>query len=217
MKLLMLSISVVCSVQSQSPLSEQEERLQSMLRSLAGPSEPGFETNDLRMDQRMDPLLRVLMVSALQRSRDELEKNNLSPPRYKQDPLLRQLRQNVVESFADLILELPSRTQDHLLRILRAEGETEPEIGNLFPPPERQDPLLRQLAQSSQSDQGASLTPPVLRKSLIRHVTSRHILTFKCDHVVCYQTPRVGSRAPQQRTQFLFHRDLTRTRYCVNS
>ena len=85
-----------------------------------------------RLEQRMDPLLRVLMVSALQRSRDERDKNNLSLPRYKQDPLLRQLRQNVVDSFASMILELPSRTQDHLLRSLRQEGETDREIGNLL-------------------------------------------------------------------------------------
>ena len=181
----MLSIFIVSSAHSQSPLSDEEERLQLMLRSLAGQSEPGMT------DQRMDPLLRVLMVSALQRTRDERDKNNLSPPRYKQDPLLRQLRQNVVESFADMILELPSRTQDHLLRILRQEGETEADIANLFPPSERQNPLLRQLAQSSQADPGASLTPPILRKSLILHITSNHLtsdLTFKCDRVVIKPT-----------------------------
>ena len=175
MKLLMLSIFIVSSAHSQSPLSDEEESLQLMLRSLAGQSEPGVGMTDQRTDQRMDPLLRVLMVSALQRTRDERDKNNLSPPRYKQDPLLRQLRQNVVESFADMILELPSRTQDHLLRILRQEGETEADIANLFPPSERQNPLLRQLAQSSQADPGASLTPPILRKSLILYITSQNL------------------------------------------
>ena len=109
MKLLMLSIVVVGSSQSQ--LTEPEERLQMMLQSLGLQPPPGVGVMDERMKQRMDPLLRVLMVSALQRSRDQRDKNNLSPPRYKQDPLLRQLRQNVVENFADMILELPSRTQ----------------------------------------------------------------------------------------------------------
>ena len=109
MKLLMLSIVVVGSSQSQ--LTEPDERLQMMLQSLGLQPPPGVEMMDERMKQRMDPLLRVLMVSALQRSRDQGDKNNLSPPRYKQDPLLRQLRQNVVENFADMILELPSRTQ----------------------------------------------------------------------------------------------------------
>ena len=75
MKLLMLSIFLVTSGQSQ--LTEQEEKLQLMLRSLVQP-EPGVGMTDQRLEQRMDPLLRVLMVSALQRGRDERDKNNLS-------------------------------------------------------------------------------------------------------------------------------------------
>ena len=34
---------------------------------------------------RMDPLLRKLMVNSLQRSQDERDKNNLSPPDYRQE------------------------------------------------------------------------------------------------------------------------------------
>lgn len=66
--------------------------------------------------RRMDPLLRQLMVTALQRSQDERDKNNLTPPDYRQDPLLRQLMDNVVDTFADMVLELPPRAQDHLLK-----------------------------------------------------------------------------------------------------
>ena len=34
----------------------------------------------------------------------------------RQDPLLRQLMDSVVDTFADTVLELPPRDQDHLLR-----------------------------------------------------------------------------------------------------
>ena len=37
---------------------------------------------------RMDPLLRKLMVNSLQRSQDERDKNNLSPPDYRQEQRL---------------------------------------------------------------------------------------------------------------------------------
>ena len=77
---------------------------------------------------------------------------------------------SVVDTFADTVLELPPRDQDHLLRcrvsrasllhvtchvscvtyqhnarVLREEGMTDQEIANLFPPSSRQNPLLRQL------------------------------------------------------------------------
>ena len=62
---------------------------------------------------RLDPLLRQITASAAGRSRDQGERE---PPSSRQDPLLRQLMDSVVDTFADTVLELPPRDQDHLLR-----------------------------------------------------------------------------------------------------
>ena len=78
--------------------------------------------------------VRELMVSALERSQDERDRDNLSPPRYRQNPLLRQLQEKVAGSLADMVLQLPPRKQNPLLRILRPEGQTDREIENLAPP-----------------------------------------------------------------------------------
>ena len=87
--------------------ASEDKMLEIMLRSLR------VEAGDKK---RMDPLLRQLLVTALHRSQDERDRDNLTPPRYRQDPLLRQLRDNVVDRFADMVLQLPPRAQDHLLR-----------------------------------------------------------------------------------------------------
>ena len=74
---------------------------------------------------RLDPLLRQIMG----RSRDQGEREPPSTRQEldlvmmmvllycsRQDPLLRQLMDSVVDTFADTVLELPPRDQDHLLR-----------------------------------------------------------------------------------------------------
>ena len=90
-----------------------------------------------------NPLLRVLEGDR----RDEKDKMSLSPPRLRQDPLLRQLRTNL-EEYRDDILELPTSHQDILLGILRREGVREEEIRNILPPGRRQNPLTRLLRPS---------------------------------------------------------------------
>ena len=150
MKLLILSI-LVTAVCSSSELQDVA-LIRKMLQSLS------TQTGDRR--ERLDPLLRELMVSALERSQDERDKNNFSPPEYRQNPLLRQLRQNVVDSFADMILQLPPRNQSPLLRILRPDGKTDREIENLLPPSPRQNPLLRQLISEFSDDFLSSLSVP---------------------------------------------------------
>ena len=105
-RLLILSIIVINNDVGCRDLNEQT-MLEIMMRTLS------VEAGGSR---RMDPLLRQLMVTALQRSQDERDKNNLTPPNYRQDPLLRQLMDNVVDTFADMVLELPPRAQDHLLK-----------------------------------------------------------------------------------------------------
>lgn len=57
--------------------SEQSQTMLGiMLRTLR------LEAGDTRT-ARMDPLLRELMVTALQRSQDERDRDNLTPPRYR--------------------------------------------------------------------------------------------------------------------------------------
>ena len=78
---------------------------------------------------RLDPLLRQIMAEAVGRSRDQGEREPPSTRQEldlvmvmvllycsRQDPLLRQLMDSVVDTFADTVLELPPRDQDHLLR-----------------------------------------------------------------------------------------------------
>ena len=78
---------------------------------------------------RLDPLLRQITASVAGRSRDQGEREPPSTRQElgiimvmvllycsRQDPLLRQLMDSVVDTFADTVLELPPRDQDHLLR-----------------------------------------------------------------------------------------------------
>ena len=87
-----------------------------------------------------NPLLRVLEGD----KNDQKDKQNLTPPRVRQDPLLRQLKTNL-EQYREDILELPSRKQDSLLKILRKQGVEEEQIRNILPPGRRQNPLTRLL------------------------------------------------------------------------
>ena len=175
--------------------SGKDPLLELMLRALSVPRQNVGEQRTSNKRNRMDPLLRQLMITALERSQDErdrdnltppklrqdpllrqlrlslttsqdqLDRNNLSPPDYRQDPLLRQLMDNIVDSFTEMVLELPRRNQDHLLRILRSEGSMDEEISNLFPPSSLQDPLLRQLMPGLTDDFLKSLNPPTSRQN----------------------------------------------------
>ena len=165
-----------------------------------------FSMEPLKGMENRNPLARVLTPNF----NDEKVKNNLLPPEYNQDPLLRQLSKNPenynddflelpmikqdliidklekegveigaiedltvgdrnplnqliakdkfknkdrllrklkthIESYKDDILQLPSKKQDTLLKILRNEGITERQIKSLLPPKEKQNPLLRLL------------------------------------------------------------------------
>ena len=171
--------------------------------------------------KRMDPLLRELMVTAVQRSQDERDKNNLTPPRYPQNPLLRQLRDNVVDNFADMVLQLPPRAQDHLLRydhlhlnyltvcshnnscsrVLREEGMTDEDIVNILPPSARQNPLLRQLMSNVMEDFLSSLTPPDQRQNpLLRQLSGNSVNDDSSTHL----SPPVYRQDPLLRSTFQF-------------
>ena len=87
-----------------------------------------------------NPLLRFLEAN----KEDEYDKHNLTPPKYRQDPLLRQLRLQP-EIYHNDFLELPRRKQDTLLKVLKKSGLETRLMERLIPPGNRQDPLLRAL------------------------------------------------------------------------
>ena len=75
---------------------------------------------------------------------DEQDKTILTPPKYRQDPLLRQLRLQP-EMYHNDFLELPRKKQDTLLKLLKSSGLETNLMERLIPPGQRQDPLLRAL------------------------------------------------------------------------
>ena len=87
-----------------------------------------------------NPLERFIVGS----EQDELDKTSLTPPKYRQDPLLRQLRLQP-EMYHNDFLELPRRKQDTLLKLLKSSGLETQLMKRLIPPGQRQDPLLRAL------------------------------------------------------------------------
>lgn len=91
-----------------------------------------------------NPLERFIVGS----EQDELDKTSLTPPKYRQDPLLRQLRLQP-EMYHNDFLELPRRKQDTLLKLLKSSGLESKLMERLIPPGQRQDPLLRALIGNS--------------------------------------------------------------------
>lgn len=91
-----------------------------------------------------NPLERFIAGS----EQDELDKTSLTPPKYRQDPLLRQLRLQP-EMYHNDFLELPRRKQDSLLKLLKSSGLEAQLMERLIPPGQRQDPLLRALIGKS--------------------------------------------------------------------
>lgn len=99
------------------PLAEQDSLIE-VIEDL----DPRFSgTNQLAPLQiERNPLKRLLEPDR----RDEKDKNHLTPTRYKQDPLLRQLTKSPL-SFESDILELPQDMKTTLMRVLKEEGSTE--------------------------------------------------------------------------------------------
>jgi len=108
-----------------------------------------------------DPLLSLLMRAV----QDELDKNNLSPPGYRQNPLLRQLLQRTgmrTQEEADRNqLILPKQHQDPLLNQLRTDVMDAFISQFLKLPSRRQDSLLKVLqGPVSGRDRIANISPP---------------------------------------------------------
>ena len=105
------------------PLAEQDDLIE-VIEDL----DPKFSgTNKLAPLQiERNPLKRLLEPD----SRDEKDKNHFTPPRYKQDPLLRQLTKSPL-SFESDILELPKDMKSTLMRVLKEEGSSEAAMNEL--------------------------------------------------------------------------------------
>ena len=93
--------------------------------------------------------LEIMIKNPLERfiegsKQDEQDKTILTPPKYRQDPLLRQLRLQP-EMYHNDFLELPRKKQDTLLKLLKSSGLETNLMERLIPPGQRQDPLLRAL------------------------------------------------------------------------
>ena len=114
--------------------------------------------------------LQIMIKNPLERfiegsKQDEADKNILTPPKYRQDPLLRQLRLQP-EMYHSDFLELPRRKQDTLLKLLKKSGLETMLMERLIPPGDRQDPLLRALI-SNNDDQIEDLSPPAKKENLL--------------------------------------------------
>ena len=104
-----------------------------------------MRTQDLVIDQLEKKGVNIGVIEDLTKGdRNPLNQLLTKGKLRKEDPLLRQLKTDL-ESYKDDILQLPSKKQDTLLKILRNEGITEKQIKSLLPPRERQNPLLRLL------------------------------------------------------------------------
>ena len=116
-----------------------------------------------------NPLLRLLTPDG----QDERDKDGLTPPAYRQDPLLRQLLRQPAK-YKDDFLQLPSRKQDTLLGLLEKEGGRGFDPSILSPPEQRQNPLLRLLKPPGrEKDERELLSPPELRQDpLLRQLVA---------------------------------------------
>ena len=113
-----------------------------------------------------NPLLRFLEAN----KQDENDRNNLTPPKFRQDPLLRQLRLQP-EMYHSDFLELPRRKQDSLLKVLKNSGLEKKLMERLIPPGNRQDPLLKALI-ANYNEESLDLDAPSYKQNpLLRLLT----------------------------------------------
>ena len=110
-----------------------------------------------------NPLLRFLEAN----KQDDQDKVNFVPPKYRQDPLLRQLRLRP-EMYQSDFLELPRRKQDTLLKLLKNSGLESTLMERLLPPGSKQDPLLRALIGDNNDNIGNIKPPSYKQNPLVR-------------------------------------------------
>ena len=145
--------------------------------------------------QRQDPLLRALIAGDLSQvkglnapqahgnpllrllrptGRDAKDRDRLSPPNLRQDPLLKQLRRNP-SNFRDDFLQLPKEDQKDLVEMIKeVDGENFP-FKELIPersgrlqltPSHPRDPLSKALPDTAQKDRFAGASPTSLQNLL---------------------------------------------------
>ena len=118
-----------------------QDPLDKQLREFPVPDD--FEDLGGAPKEHQNPLLKLVDAKS------DFNTNILSAPKYRQDPLLRQLQRHP-ERFQDDFLQLPRRKQDTLLKLLRKSGPSSFDIDRLVPPGYKQNPLLRLLQSSDE-------------------------------------------------------------------
>ena len=115
-----------------------------------------------------NPLLRILRPN----EKDQFDKNNLSPPSYRQDPLLRQLSENP-RSYQNDFLELPQRKQEMIIAVVKS-SDKDSEIEKIISDETERNPLKRLLLPTGRDEQDkAQFLPPSYRQNpLLRQIKS---------------------------------------------
>ena len=133
-----------------------------------------------------NPLERFIVGS----EQDELDKTSLTPPKYRQDPLLRQLRLQP-EMYHNDFLELPRRKQDTLVKLLKSSGLETQLMKRLIPPGQRQDPLLRALIGKTDKQIAGMDVPKYKQNPLIRMLLPDKRDRFGKEHLDLPEKERV--------------------------
>ena len=117
-----------------------------------------------------NPLLRLLRPTG----RDQKYRDNLNPPNYSQDPLLRQLRLNP-KRYQDDFLNLPQEDQNELVEIITNMGDGRFPFEELIPqksgrliisPLHERDPLSQSLPDFPQKDNFAGDSPSTMQQQI---------------------------------------------------
>ena len=133
-----------------------------------------------------NPLERFIAGS----EQDELDKTSLTPPKYRQDPLLRQLRLQP-EMYHNDFLELPRRKQDTLLKLLKSSGLEAQLMERLIPPGQRQDPLLRALIGKSNRKIVGLESPKYKQNPILRMLLPEKRDKFDKEHLNLPEKERI--------------------------
>ena len=125
--------------------SKKQDTLLKLLRKEGSPER--VIKNLLPPAEKRNPLLRILNPTF----KDEIDKNYFNLPKYKQDPLLRQLIDKP-EDYSDDFLELPLAQQDEIAKIISQEDSKFIDSDMLVPPDVERNPLMRLLEPNNNDD-----------------------------------------------------------------
>ena len=129
----------------------------------------------VNVDEERNPLQRLLLPN----NQDNYDKNNLLPPAYRQNPLLRQLK-NDPDDYNEDFLELPMKMQDQIIEVLEKNGLTGLSIGKLAKG--NRNPLLRLLSPNFQDNKDKdNLELPKSRQDPLLKQLKSHVENYKDD------------------------------------